>query len=577
MKALFLFLSLIFAPYVRESISLNGEWAAIIDQYDIGLNKKLFTDAKPRGKTDFVEYSWEGGLRLQVPGDWNHQDPGLWWYEGTLWYARHFQVTISPGTRRILYFAGVSHRCEVFLNGIKVADHEGAFTPFQADVTDLLLEGDNFLAVRVNNNRRKDAIPAMSFDWWNYGGITRDVMLMEVPSLYVEDSFIRLRKGTHNTILADIRLSEALAGFEVTITIPELKIRKTVKTDDSGQARAEIKAKKLQLWAPLAPKCYDITISAGDDTVTERIGFREIDVDGTRILVNGNPVFLKCISFHEEIPMEKRRACSEADAHILVDAALELGCNAIRLAHYPQNEYIVRYAEEKGLLIWEEIPLWQGIDFSNEDTYHKAETYLYEMIARDRNRCAIGLWSISNETRPAPDRDAFLSRLLSYGRSLDDSRLFASAFDVAYYIPSADEFQMKDDYAGQLDVIGINKYMGWYAPWPKPAPELRWNVFPDKPLVISEFGCEAKAGTFGNTDVASSWSEDYQAALYRDNLTMFQNIPNLAGVSPWILFDFLSPYRQHPANQSFFNRKGVLSDKGEKKKAWYIMNDYYRP
>ena len=231
MKALFLILSLIFAPYVRERISLNGEWAAIVDQYDIGLHKKLFTDAKPRSKTDFVEFSWDGGLRLQVPGDWNHQDPGLWWYEGTLWYARHFDATPKAGTRRILYFAGVSHRCEVFLNGVKAAEHEGAFTPFQADVTDLLREGDNFLAVRVNNNRRKDAIPAISFDWWNYGGITRDVMLLEVPSVYVADSFFRLRKGTHDTLLADIRLSEALAGKEVTITIPELRIRETIRTD----------------------------------------------------------------------------------------------------------------------------------------------------------------------------------------------------------------------------------------------------------------------------------------------------------------------------------------------------------
>ena len=97
---------------------------------------------------------------------------------------------------------------------------------------------------------------------------------------------------------------------------------------------------------------------------------------------------------------------------------------------------------------------------------------------------------------------------------------------------------MADGFAGKLDVIGINKYMGWYAPWPKAAAQLRWNVFPDKPLVISEFGCEALSGRTGESDVAGSWSEDYQAALYRDNLTMFGNIPNLAGVSPWVLFDF---------------------------------------
>ncbi len=561
-------------PYGREQVSLDGKWSAIVDQYEVGAGKKLWLDREPADKTEFLEYSWKGGMTLDVPGDWNHQEPGLWWYEGTVWYSRHFQAVREEGKRRILYFAGVSLRCEVWLNGTKVASHEGSFTPFQADVTDVLKEGDNFLAVRVNNNRRADAIPAMSFDWWNYGGITREVMLLSVPERHISDYFVRLEPGASDRIRVDVKLSEPVAE-EVRFEIPELKLKGKMQTGPDGSASAVFKARKLKLWAPLSPKLYDVRIATAEDAVSDRIGFRQIEVDGTGILVNGEKTFLKSISFHEEIPMEKRRAVSEDDAHVLVDAALELGCNTIRLAHYPQSEHIVRYAEEKGLLIWEEIPLWQGIDFSNEDTYRKAETYLWEMIARDRNRCAIGFWSISNETKPAPARDAFLSRLLKYGRSLDGSRLFASAFDVAYYIPEADEFQMKDGFAGELDVIGVNKYMGWYAKWPKPAAEIKWNVFTDKPLIISEFGCEALAGRKGRADEAGSWSEDYQAALYRDNLTMFRNIPNLAGVSPWVLFDFLSPYRQHPVNQSSFNRKGLLSDKGVKKQAWHIMHEYY--
>ncbi len=574
MKILFLLLALLANPYCRDGLSLDGKWAAIVDQYEVGAGKKLWLDREPADKTEFLEYSWKGGMTLDVPGDWNHQEPGLWWYEGTVWYSRHFQAVREEGKRRILYFAGVSLRCEVWLNGTKVASHEGSFTPFQADVTDVLKEGDNFLAVRVNNNRRADAIPAMSFDWWNYGGITREVMLLSVPERHISDYFVRLEPGASDRIRVDVKLSEPVAE-EVRFEIPELKLKGKLQTGSDGSASAVFKARKLKLWAPLSPKLYDVRIATAEDAVSDRIGFRQIEVEGTGILVNGEKTFLKSISFHEEIPMEKRRAVSEDDAHVLVDAALELGCNTIRLAHYPQSEHIVRYAEEKGLLIWEEIPLWQGIDFSNEDTYRKAETYLWEMIARDRNRCAIGFWSISNETKPAPARDAFLSRLLKYGRSLDGSRLFASAFDVAYYIPEADEFQMKDGFAGELDVIGVNKYMGWYAKWPKPAAEIKWNVFTDKPLIISEFGCEALAGRKGRADEAGSWSEDYQAALYRDNLTMFRNIPNLAGVSPWVLFDFLSPYRQHPVNQSSFNRKGLLSDKGVKKQAWHIMHEYY--
>ena len=575
MKLIFLLLSLLVNPYGREALSLNGNWSAILDPSDVGEGKRLYTDARPAGRDDFVEYSYDGALSLDVPGDWNHQDPQLRWYEGTVWYARHFQAERRAGHRRILYFAGVSQRCDVYLNGDRVAVHEGSFTPFQADVTDRLADGDNFLAVRVDNRRRPDAIPALRFDWWNYGGITRDVLLLDVPERHIADYFFRLAPGVPDRILAEVTLSVAEAGQPVTVSIPGLKVRQTLMTDADGVARGSFRLKGLRRWQPLRPFLYAVTVSSGTDTVTERIGFRDIAVDGTKILVNGEPTFLKCISFHEEIPMEQRRACSPEDAEVLVGAAVGLGCNAIRLAHYPQNEYIVRLAEEKGLLVWEEIPLWQGIDFTSEETWHKAETYLREMIGRDRNRCAIGFWSISNETRPGPERDAFLTRLLALGRSLDGSRLFTSAFDVAFYRPEADEFRMEDGFAGQLDVIGINKYMGWYAPWPKPAAELRWNVFPDKPLVISEFGCEARAGVYGDADTASSWSEDYQAALYRDNLVMFGNIPNLTGVSPWVLYDFLSPFRQHPVNQGFFNRKGVLSDRGERKKAWYVMNEYY--
>ena len=566
-------ISLIPNPYGREHTSLDGEWKAIVDQYDVGMRRPLFLDRKPQGKTDFIEASWESARTLQVPGDWNHQDPELSRYEGTVWYARHFDFAPAPGERHILHFAGVSIRARVWLNGKMVAEHEGSFTPFEADVTDVLCNGDNFLALEVNNTRRADAIPAMSFDWWNYGGITREVMLISVPQTYIKDYFVRLVPGSRDRIAIDALVSAP--GQKFTVSIPSLKLNASFDADAEGRVHGEAKARKLGLWAPLKPVLYPVTVSYGEDSVTEDIGFREISVNGTKILVNGEETFLKSISFHEEIPMEKRRAASEADARLLVDAALELGCNTIRLAHYPQSQRIVRYAESKGLLIWEEIPLWQGIDFGNEETYAKAQVYLEEMIARDRNRCAIGFWSISNETRPSEDRDAFLSRLLEHGRSLDSSRLFASAFDNAYYEKEADRFQMKDNFAGKLDVIGINKYMGWYAPWPKPAKDIAWSVFPDKPLVISEFGGEALSGRTGDPDIASSWSEDYQAVLYRDNLTMFRNIPNLAGISPWVLFDFLSPYRQHPVNQNWFNRKGLLSDKGLKKRAWYVMHDFY--
>ena len=513
-------------------------------------------------------------MRLNVPGDWNSQYPELKFYEGTMWYARHFDASQEPGKRYFLYFGAVSYRCNIYLNGDRIASHEGGFTPFQVEVTKLLKQGDNFLVVEANNRRSVDAIPALAFDWWNYGGITRDVMLITTPEVYINDYFIQLDKHKPDLIHAQVILSDKVSE-NVTVSIPELKLSKTIRTDEHGIAKASFKVRNLIRWAPDAPKLYDVTISSGNDSVTEEIGFRNIEVDGTKILVNGKPTFMRCISFHEEIPQRKGRAFSQEDAVMLLSEAEALGVNMIRLAHYPQNEYIVRLAEKMGILLWQEIPVWQAIDFTDQQTRQKAGKMLSDMIWRDRNRCAVGFWGVANETKTSQPRNEFLSYLLDMGKSLDTSRLYTAAFDLAYYESSTKHFEMHDDFTQKLDVVAVNKYMGWYHPWPVDPTEAVWDVCATKPLIISEFGGEALYGQSGAGVAAHEWSEDYQAELYRDNLEMFKHIPNLAGVSPWILFDFRSPYRFHPTNQEDWNRKGLVSDQGYRKKAWYLMHEYY--
>lgn len=562
--------------YGRDIQSLNGKWAAIPDLYDQGERMKIYENNKPTGKTDFYEYSFEGGMRLNVPGDWNSQSKELKYYEGTVWYQRTFTAKAEPGTRRFLYFAGVSTRCNIYLNGKKIISHEGSFTPFQIEVTNALKDGENLLVCEVNNNRRVDAIPAMSYDWWNYGGITRDVMLVTVPTQYIADYFVRLEKGKKDVIALSVSLSEAVAGKKITVKIPELKVNCEMTTDALGKAEASVKVHSLQRWSPESPKLYNIEIASPDDKVTESIGFRNIDTRGTKVFLNDKEIFLRSISFHEEIPQRMGRAFSPADADMLLSEARALGVNTIRLAHYPQNEYIVRKAEQMGFMLWEEIPVWQSIDFTNDVTMGKARTMFDEMLQRDKNRCAVSMWGVANETRPSEARNAFLTRLVSDGRAKDNTRLYVAAFDIVYYQRDKDLFTMEDSFPEQLDLIGVNKYMGWYAPWPKDPKDCHWQVCPDKPLLITEFGGEALYGQSGDETVASSWSEDYQAKLYRDNIRMFENIPNLCGVSPWILFDFRSPFRFHPTNQDGWNRKGLVSDQGMRKKAWYIMRDYYR-
>jgi beta-glucuronidase len=290
--------------------------------------------------------------------------------------------------------------------------------------------------------------------------------------------------------------------------------------------------------------------------------------------LNGKPIFLRGVNIHEEIPQRKARAFSDTDARVLINWASELGCNFVRLVHYPHNEFTIKFAEEKGIMVWEEIPVYQNIKFSDTGVERKMDLMLAEMISRDQNRCNVICWSVANETRSSKERDQALIRMAAKARSLDDTRMVTAAFDDVKY--EGGRATLVDSVMRYFDVIGVNEYLGWYRPWPKDPGKMEWVSPYNKPMIISEFGGEA---LYNNekavADLASSWSEDYMALIYTDQLKMFKDIPFLQGICPWILADFRSPVRMHPVYQRGWNRKGLLSDQGEKKKAWYIIKTFY--
>jgi beta-glucuronidase len=557
--------------YGRNHLSLNGKWQIIINWYDIK-HEAIGKDMKPTGKTDFVEFDFSDAMQLQVPGDWNSQLPELKYYEGTVCYKRVFDYSRKQGNRIFLHFGAVNYQAEAYLNGVLLGSHEGGFTPFQFDITDQLKATNNVLVVIVNNQRHEDAIPALNYGWWNYGGITRDVLLVETPPVYVEDYFIQLEKGTTDQIKGWIKLNGASAPQQVKLEIPEAKIHEELKTNESGYTSFSLK-RELFLWSPANPKLYKVKISTPEETVEDEIGFRSVEVKGTDILLNKQSVFLKGINIHEEIPERMGRACSEADAHYLLGLAKELDCNFIRFAHYPVNEYLVRIAEQMGMLVWEEIPLWQRIQFSNPQVAGKAEQMLAEMVARDKNRCNVIIWSVSNETRPGPERNDVTVKLLQKARELDSTRLVSAA--ISHFKYNKNEITVDDPICQYMDVIGINNYLGWYYPWPSEPGDINWVFEVEKPVIYSEFGAEALYGNHGSADVAHEWNEEYQENVYKANIAMLKNIPALRGVSPWLLMDYRDPTRLHPVFQDGWNRKGVLSDKGDKKKAWYVLRKYY--
>ena len=567
-----------------ESMSLNGEWNYIVDvqeegYYDYRMNPTrwgFFQNAKPQKPEDLIEYDFDKSPTMKIPGDWNTQDERLFFYEGTVWFKKSFQATPMKDIRTLLYFGAVNYDCHVYVNGKKAGHHIGGFTPFNFDVTALLKEGENVVIVKVDNKRHAEDVPTQIFDWWNYGGITREVRLVKVNPIYLEDYNLQLTKADvkakQREITFSARLNKAEAGHKVVVFIPELKLQQQLSTDNEGKVSGILKvnAKKLALWSPASPKLYRVNISLNNSTISDEIGFRTIETRDKQILLNGQPIFLKGISIHNEKPNGGGRANSTEDAHTLLSWAKELGCNFVRLAHYPHHEEMVREAEKMGILVWSEIPVYWTIAWKDPKTYENAQNQLRDMIARDHNRANIIIWSIANETPHSPERDTFLGNLAQYARSLDNTRLISMAMEVT----GASNYvnRLNDNMNQYVDVISFNQYIGWYRDV-NDAPKMRWEIPYNKPVIVSEFGGGAKYGYHGAKN--QRWTEEFQENLYIENCAMLDKIEGLAGTTPWILKDFRSPRRLLTDVQDYYNRKGLFSDKGEKKKAFYVLKKWY--
>ena len=592
-----------------KSLSLNGEWNYIVDvqeegYYDYRMNPTpwgFFRNAKPQKPEDLIEYDFDKSPTMQIPGDWNTQDERLFFYEGTVWFKKSFiaemrneelvmrnddfteggnnglqgnhnsSFLISHSSLRVLlYFGAVNYDCRVWVNGKEAGHHVGGFTPFNFDVTEMLKEGENTVIVKVDNKRHAEDVPTLIFDWWNYGGITRDVKLVKVTPVYIEDYNVQMVSLEGRRLAFSARLSKAEAGHTVTIDIPELKLKKAVTTDADGKVQMFAKFKP-QLWSPENPKLYQVNISLDNaTTITDEIGFRTIETRDKQILLNGQPIFLKGISIHDEKPNGGGRANSTEDARQLLTWAKELGCNFVRLAHYPHHEYMVREAERMGILVWSEIPVYWTIAWKNPATFANAKQQLTDMISRDHNRANIIIWSIANETPHSAERDDFLGRLAQYARTQDSTRLISMAMEVtgaANYVN-----RLNDNMNKYVDVVSFNQYIGWYRDV-NDAPKMTWEIPYNKPVIISEFGGGAKSGYHGAKN--QRWTEEFQENLYRENIAMIEKIDGLSGTTPWILKDFRSPRRVLPGIQDFYNRKGLVSDKGTKKKAFFVLKQWY--
>jgi beta-glucuronidase len=568
----------------RTKQSLDGVWRYVLDPFDTARRKPrsrrtFWLDEREVPGGPLIEYEWATSPEITVPGDWNSQIEELTWYEGPAYFQRTFRTSPPPGHRSFLVFEAVNYRASVWLNQQEMGHHEGGFTPFVFEVTDKLRAEDNLLVVRADSRPNAQGLPSVDFDWKNYGGITRPVWLVHLPQTYIRDVVVRLEGGA---LCADIRLDGPDAANQpVRCTIPGLRQSLRGRTDASGRAMLRTAIPRgLRRWSPEAPTLYDVEVSTAADRWSDRIGFRDIATRGREILLNGSPVFLRGIALHEEaIGADATRRIDEAAARALLQTAKDLGCNFVRLAHYPHNDHMARLADEMGLLVWAEIPVyWEDVSYGSDATLALARLMMAELIVRDRNRASIALWSVANETPQIPARTHFLRTVIADVRRLDATRLVTAALDKNVDIGGVRDgesrISVQDALGADLDVIAMNQYEGWYgARLPGQIfDQVSFSSVYDKPLVMSEFGADALYGHRGARE--ERWTEDYQAFLFQETLRCIDR-DGFVGSCPWLLKDFRSPRRWHGRFQQLWNRKGVISETGQRKAAFGVLSAYY--
>ena len=616
----------------RRITSLNGEWSYIVDPMNNGLPESSFFGGFPKNKTqktgmELIEYNFETAAKIQIPGAWNAIDKKLFFYRGPVWLYKKFNYQRKKEAITHLYIEGSNFTTKIFINGSIVGEFEGGYVPFNFDISKYLKDGENILLVQTDNTLNKSSVPTQKTDWWPWGGIVGDVYILETPKKFIQNAYLQLNPENFSEALFNVEMNQELSGQRIVLEIPELQFKDEFLTNARGFIRESIKITP-QLWSPDDPKLYKVIISTDQEIISDEIGFRSIKVKGQNIYLNNSEIQFKGISMHSEPIGIPGPAFSKEHFQDLLLTAKDLNINFIRAAHYPYTRHLAKVADRLGLMLWEEVPVYWNIDWDNSETLNIATNQITRLVQRDKNRASVVVWSVANETPLSSSRMKFLNTLLSEIEAIDSTRLTTAALlsgseeqfkalvlvlalkgfnsqwvnpqEKAIFqfildqanIPIDSELNFSisiDDPLGEsVDLISYNEYFGWYYVTfftdqmmisEGTLRKLMFEIMPsikissvfNKPIHISEFGAGAKYGNHSN----KIWSEGYQAKLYKHQLEMLSNNPQIKGISPWVFKDFRAMLRPLPGIQDFYNRKGLIDENGNKKEAFAVLADFY--
>ncbi len=539
---------------------------------------------------------------MAVPASYNDliADAAMRDHIGTVWYQTEVRVPKSwAGERIVLRFDSATHRAVVWLNDQEVMQHEGGYTPFEMDVTDLVQAGQSYrLSVAVDNRLHWWSIPPgrvltladgrqkqqIFHDFFNYSGLHRSVWLYVTPKTYIEDVTVVTHYATPTS-----RVEFTVTTLGQANTSVALRDAGGVLVASAQGASGTLTINDVTPWQPGKAYLYSLEITHGSDVYTLPIGIRSIEVKDGEFRINGKPFYFKGFGMHEDHGTIGK---AHSNAHMINDFAMLdwMGANSFRTSHYPYAEDILDYADRTGMVVIDETAaVGMNLEIANKLFGGEFPKELYsedaissrtqathlqaikELIARDKNHPCVVMWSIGNEPdmRPAGSYDYF-APLIAATKAIDPSRpvtlvnvMFVSVED--------------DTTAHLLDVLCLNRYWGWYVQggdlegakaalhqdlqnWAK--------KYPDKPMIITEYGADTLHGL--HSVVPVMWSEEYQSELMLRHGEVFDDISTVVGEHVWNFADFAT---QQGIMRVGGNRKGVLTRERQPKMAAYTLRE----
>ena len=516
--------------------------------------------------------------RTAVPGCWESM-PDFSSYRGVGVFSREIE---TEGAFRLV-FKGVSHTARVCLDGREIGSHYNAYTPFAVAVTDVMA-GRHLLEVYADNTFGEASALHIPNDYMSYGGISRGVLLEELTDTYIEyiqavpfmekdgwKALVSVKVKNWSAAGKACRLYLDLAG------IASEAMELTLEAGGEKTVDFQLSAAEAEAWEIKNPKLYTVRATLSDengafDDQIDRMGFREIRTEGKDILLNGKKLRIRGFCRHEDHPMF---GCALPYAAIQQDleTAMDLGANAIRTAHYPNDELFLDLCDEQGILVWEENHA-RGLTLEhmqNPNFERQAETCIEEMITAHINHPSVIIWGILNEC--ASDTEygyECYKKQYDLIKHMDFSRPRSSASckfktDICFGLP---------------EIVSYNLYPEWYHE--TPASEYVKDIYDwvqresegsGKPFLVTEIGAGAIYGFRSHT--LCKWSEEYQAKALEDQITAVLEQEGCSGIFIWQLCDVRVSDEWFASRPRTMNNKGIVDEYRRRKLAYDVVKRIY--